>query len=1203
MIQILSVPAQDRPLQGRLRMVFSVAAMAAIFAGLAYGGIELTRGSGRLATLWLPNAILAGTLLRTRRNTCPFYLAACLLANVAINRIVGDGWTTASVLAVANAIEVTIVIWTMRRLCGRNPEVSELRTLGWLLVVCILAPTASGMIAAAKLAATGELFSAQNFVSWVLADGLSLMIVTPIVMIGIDAWRSRRSPTRRDVVEWCSFLLSTIAATSLIFAQSRFPFLFLACPIVILAAFRTGITGTAVAIALISLIASAATMFGSGPIMLVHGDLAAKVITLQAFLATSFAMGLPVAVALAGRAAIRRELQVSRDFNRSTLDNVQEIIFRTNAEGRWVFLNPAWEAITGYSIDESLGWNTTKILHKEDIAAAMMLYPKLATGELSDAVLHQRFLRATGECRHIEVKVRRLCDENGVFTGTAGNIRDVSERVQLEREMAESEARFRRMAEAAPVGIFRADSNGRLTYVNAVWCAKIGMTVEDALGTGWMRALVDPTQYQEDPAFTGFHKPGDVRRRTTRFHAAGGGEMWVETVNAAEFDENGVITGFVGAINDITEQRRATEKLIESERRFQALANLAPAGIFRTDTGGNCTYVNAAWLRITGLADDDWQGGGWAKALHPEDAQRVFDGWANAVLHRIDYRAEFRWVRPDGLVAWTDVSARPELDDDGHVLGFIGVTMDITERYLAELELAKRDEQFSLLAKNATDAVFRLTLDGHCIYASPSARSLLGIESSLLVGVQMLDRFHPDDAISIFETFAALARGERNDQIIAYRSELLLEPGTYRWLEAHCGLVRDESGAPREIIASIRDISKTKALEADLRQARERAEMATAAKAAFLANMSHEIRTPMNGVLGFTELLGMSELNSEQQRNVQLIGDSGRAMMRLLNDILDMSKIDAGQMQVLAEPIDLAHKVHNCARLMEPVAQAKGVALTITIDPALPAFVMCDPLRIGQVLLNLVGNAVKFTDQGTVAIRALKDRDQILLEVSDSGVGISSDRLDMIFQQFSQADASIARRFGGTGLGLSISNELVKLMGGTIEVMSEPGRGATFTVRIPLIEALGPVLAEIARPHPTQDTDDARGTRKPRVLIAEDHDINQVLITAMAEAAGFDPTIAADGAQAVSMVQAAASAGAPFELVLMDMQMPIVDGLEATRQLRNLGFTPAMLPIVALTANAYAEDVQACKTAGMQDHLAKPIRQRDLVLLFNRLVG
>lgn len=512
---------------------------------------------------------------------------------------------------------------------------------------------------------------------------------------------------------------------------------------------------------------------------------------------------------------------------------------------------------------------------------------------------------------------------------------------------------------------------------------------------------------------------------------------------------------------------------------------------------------------------------------------------------------------------------------------------DIARREVAEAQLA-------LLAENATDAVFRIDLAGIITYASPSTQQVIGIRPEIVVGNHMATLVHGADRQTVFDFYAQLVAGAIERGIVTNRIEKRGQPGIEVWIEANCGLVRDgTTGEPVEVIASLRDVTERKHLELELGKARARAEAAASAKSSFLANMSHEIRTPMNGVLGFADLLLHSDLTEQQQRQAQLIVDSGKAMMRLLNDILDISKIEAGQMQIAPERVDLRHALRNCVKLIEPAAAQKGLQVRFDVEPELPLFVLIDGLRLRQVVLNLLGNAVKFTEQGSVSIEARRGwhdgRANIEITVADTGIGIAPERQAAIFEQFVQAEESTARRFGGTGLGLAISSQLAELMGGTLDLASEEGKGTRFTLRVPLELSDG----ADARAAPSDSKDD-RPERRLRILLAEDHDVNQELMNAMLARLGHETVTVADGAQALHAAIAAARSDQPFDLVLMDMQMPVMDGLEATRAIRSAGLSAEVLPILALTANAYADDVAACLAAGMQAHVAKPVQLADL---------
>ncbi len=380
------------------------------------------------------------------------------------------------------------------------------------------------------------------------------------------------------------------------------------------------------------------------------------------------------------------------------------------------------------------------------------------------------------------------------------------------------------------------------------------------------------------------------------------------------------------------------------------------------------------------------------------------------------------------------------------------------------------------------------------------------------------------------------------------------------------------------------------------------AEAATGAKSKFLANMSHEIRTPMNGVIGFTQLLDDGTLNDTQQKYVRLISDSGSSMMTLLNNILDISKVDSGTMATTPEPSDVRHLLNSCVKLFSPNAEEKHLTLLVDLDENLPHWVKVDGFRLRQVVMNLLANAIKFTDSGYITILAeIRDapqvdggRSELRVSVADTGTGIAPDRQAAIFEPFIQEDDSTARKYGGSGLGLTISKQLIELMGGSIKMKSQLGRGSEFTVKIP-VERFEQNASENIIKLPSNP--EARQTETAivkRILVAEDHDVNQVLIGEMLTKLGYEYELAVDGAEAVAMIRRADMAKNQYDLVLMDLQMPFVDGLKATNMVRSHGIDANALPIVALTANAFDQDVDRCIEAGMQAHLAKPLAIEDL---------
>ena len=475
-------------------------------------------------------------------------------------------------------------------------------------------------------------------------------------------------------------------------------------------------------------------------------------------------------------------------------------------------------------------------------------------------------------------------------------------------------------------------------------------------------------------------------------------------------------------------------------------------------------------------------------------------------------------------------------------------------------------------------------LEGRVLKASSSWRTLLGHDPEEMRGLPLLRLVHPDDMPGTLDSVEEVENRRPGAPVLGFINRYRHQDGRYLTLEWRAQRFGDR------IYGVARDVTDRVAAERELREAKVAAEAASRAKSDFLANMSHEIRTPLNGVIGIVDALARTPLALDQAEMVDLIRDSGTVLERLVSDILDVSKIEAGELPLEIAPFDLDLALGPCIEVMRYRAEDKGLTFELTRGPGARGRFVGDGARIAQIVANLLSNAIKFTPGGTVALRlGLGDDGRLTLVVEDTGVGFDADHASRLFNRFSQADASISRRFGGTGLGLSICRSLAEMMGGEISATSQPGVGSRFVVALPL-----------ARAAPTDETRRARSAPAPagraagplRVLLAEDHPTNQRVVQLILASQGADVVTVEDGAQALDAFAASA-----FDLVLMDMQMPHMDGLTATRAIRALeaerGAAPA--PIVMLSANAMAEHLEEARAAGANLHVAKPITASSLL--------
>ncbi|MFA9190634.1 PAS domain S-box protein [Flavobacterium sp. FZUC8N2.13] len=639
-------------------------------------------------------------------------------------------------------------------------------------------------------------------------------------------------------------------------------------------------------------------------------------------------------------------------------------------------------------------------------------------------------------------------------------------------------------------------------------------------------------------------------------------------------------------------RKQAEEAVFQSEKRFHTLTEVSPVGIFRTDLTGATTYVNQRWSQIVGISFEESMGRGWYTALHPDDRVKIDKELKKIITEKVRGSLEYRFIKPDGSIVWVIGQAIPETNTENKIIGFIGTITDITERKEAEDKFIKTSKKMEAIIQAIPDMIFELNLEGIIFnYHSPNSELLL-MPPSLFIRKKINEVLPPHAAAVCF-----LALKEANEKGFSRGKQFFLEfPNGKFWFELSLAPMKQDEKKEKHFIVISRDVTEQNKMNQEIQKAKELAESASKSKTDFLANMSHEIRTPLNGIIGFTSLLMESNLEQSQKEYMLTINESANTLMEIVNDILDFSKIEAGKLELKIEEADLYTLTAQIISLFKYQANQKQIDLVLDIDANVPQYLFIDSLRLKQIIINLIGNAVKFTQKGQIVLDIKTilpvedDFVHLIFSVKDTGIGIQSKNLDKIFHSFEQGDNSTSRQFGGTGLGLAISNRLLALMDSNLELESTYGVGSNFhfKIRLKKSEQQNHHLLETKS---KLTMENILGAKK--VLIVEDNSINMLLAKTLVKKIIPESIIieAFDGEEAIEQYQ-----NQRPDIILMDIQMPNKNGFEATYEIRKIE-QDRTIPIIALTAGIFTEEKEQCFKSGMNDYITKPIIVSDLELV------